>query len=228
MRTLSFPLLGLILSGGHTEFVYAPRWGSYQVVGATRDDSIGEAFDKVARLLGLPYPGGPELSRLAEKARAMRAVRTMPMPNQDLPNRLPRPMLHSGDLDFSFSGLKTAVLYKVRDAAMTDEIQKTTAAEFEDAVADVVEGKVERALEQHEVRTFVLGGGVSANTFIRKRLETLFTKHPDVELCLPAQGLSTDNAIMIGLAGYLMHLRDEPTVRAEEDLRADGNLSMAK
>jgi len=126
IEAIAFPILGLILSGGHTEFVHATSWGEYRVIGATRDDSIGEAFDKVARLLGLPYPGGPALSACAEKARArMRAH----LPGAVKMKPFPRPMLRSPDLDFSFSGLKTAVLYFVRDQTeLSEELCNTIAA----------------------------------------------------------------------------------------------------
>jgi len=224
VEELTFPLLGLIVSGGHTEFVYAENWGVYKVVGATRDDSIGEAFDKVARLMGIPYPGGPELSKLATKGR--QALATRPAHLMNAIKKMPRPMLQSGDLDFSFSGLKTAVLYQVQELGeLSDTLKMLLCAEFEDAVRDVVIGKTAQALEQFPARTFVLGGGVSANTHIRKSLEKMFTaQEHGCTLRLPAQGLSTDNAVMIGMAGYFMHLRKAPTLNAHDDLSASGNL----
>jgi len=223
---VSFPLLGLILSGGHTEFVHATNWGSYEVIGSTRDDSIGEAFDKVARLLGLPYPGGPEISRVAARARpslnkgeVLPGVRLSP---------LPRPMLHSGDLDFSFSGLKTAVKYQVRDLGEFPEaVRDRIAAEFEHAVTDVVVAKTVHALEEHPVHAFVLGGGVSANRHIRTALENLFSTLADAPtLLLPAPGLSTDNAVMIGMAGFVAHLRGVEPLAATDEIQAAGDLAL--
>jgi len=226
LAELAFPVLGLILSGGHTEFVHASTWGSYNVIGHTRDDSIGEAFDKVARLLGIAYPGGPGLSHLAATGR--RALETHMVPAGGTMRPLPRPMIHSGDLDFSFSGLKTAVLYQVRALEkLTDEQRAYIAADFENAVTEVVLKKTARALAQHPASTFVLGGGVSANTRLRSQLTRLFKESfPTVTLRMPSPDLSTDNAVMIGMAGYLMHLRNAPTCMGTDELRADGTLSL--
>lgn len=227
VQELAFPILGLILSGGHTEFVYAHAWGEYEVLGATRDDSIGEAFDKVARLVGIPYPGGAGLSALAEKGRQAPSLITTPHHRETAP--LPRPMIASDDLDFSFSGLKTAVLYRVRDAGtLSDKDQEQLAAAFEEAVVDVLLAKTERALSQHTAHTFLIGGGVSANTYIRKRMQALFDRRGDVTLRLPARGLSTDNAIMIGMAGYVAHLRGVQTYTGTDDLVAMGTMRMGE
>lgn len=225
VEEISFPVLGLIISGGHTEFVYAEKWGEYKVIGATRDDSIGEAFDKVARLLGIPYPGGSELSRLAKQGRQTLSTRPVHL-MKDI-KKLPRPMLQSGDLDFSFSGLKTAVLYLVQELGALTDIQRTLlAAEFEDAVTDVILKKTSQALSEHKATTFILGGGVSANTNIRNHLEKMFkTDEFGCTLRLPAEGLSTDNAVMIGMAGYFMHIRNASTLKASDKLTASGNLS---
>ena len=225
-ESIRFPALGLILSGGHTEFIYATAWGAYQIVGQTRDDSIGEAFDKVARLLGIPYPGGPGLSRLADKGRPALHTRQVPVGPRTQP--LPRPMLRSGDLDFSFSGLKTAVLYQTRELGeLQDETKNRIAADFEDAVTEVILQKTTDALDRYPAHTFILGGGVSANIYIRSRLANLFAKKQEVTLRLPASGLSTDNAVMIGMAGYLMHVRGARTYQGTDDLRASSTLSVA-
>lgn len=225
---LKFPVLGLLISGGHTELVYAEAWGSYTCIGATRDDSVGEAFDKVARLLDLPYPGGPEVSRLAEKGR-MALLKHEVVAYSPARKALPRPMLHSNDLDFSFSGLKTAVKYLVRDIpVMTEEIRNRICAEFEEAVVEVFIAKTRRALVDHPAHTFLIGGGVSANSYIRTRIaEFVKERHDALELCLPAQGLTTDNAIMIGMAGYMRHVRGVHTLRAEEELPAMGNMLLS-
>jgi N6-L-threonylcarbamoyladenine synthase len=224
---IEFPLLGLVLSGGHTEFIYAPTWGDYRVIGSTRDDSIGEAFDKVARLLGIPYPGGPGISALAHTYRTTRNAKVS-APLAKRKRFLPRPMEHSPDLDFSFSGLKTAVLYHVRELGeLTEDDKGRVAEEFEEAVTDVVLAKTERALMDYPVATFVIGGGVSANTYLRKRISEFFRHQAlDTSLRLPAIGLSTDNAIMIGMAGYFMHMRGAHALTAHEPFRADGTLRM--
>ncbi len=223
---IHFPVLALVISGGHTEFIYAKEWGKYKIIGRTRDDSIGEAFDKVARLLGIPYPGGPELSRLAEIGR--KTLSTNPAHIVKKVKKLPRPMINSDDLDFSFSGLKTAVLYQVKDIGELSESQKKFfASEFEDATTEVILKKTKMALEEYHPKTFILGGGVSANKHIRNSLKTMF-KNEDTNctLRLPADGLSTDNAVMIAMAGYFMHLRKEKTLNATDEISAFGNMSI--
>ena len=228
MTKTDFPVLGLILSGGHTEIVHALKWGDYSVVGATRDDSIGEAFDKVARLLNLPYPGGPELSNLAELGRKILLTRPAHLMKDMV--KLPRPMISSNDLDFSFSGIKTAALYYVQKKGELDEMQnKLFSAEFEEAVSDVILKKVHNALEQYPSKTLVIGGGVSANKWIRTRLKKNYSHDTsEYTLKLPLSDLSTDNAVMIGMAGYFMHLRGEPVVQAKNDVIALGNMCLQK
>ncbi len=210
---ISTPLLSLLISGGHTELVLSKEWGSYELLGATRDDAVGEAFDKVARMLGLPYPGGPEVSKLAERAREAGRSDTI---------KLPRPMLNEPHFDFSFSGLKTSVLYKVRGRALSDVEKEDMARAFEDAAADVLYAKTARALEQTGALTLALGGGVSANTHIKRIFrERLAEDFPHVHLAIPAPSLTTDNAIMIGLAGYYHAANGD--FADFETLRADGN-----
>ena len=208
-----FPMLALLISGGHTELVYVPEWFSYERIGATRDDAIGEAFDKVARLLGLPYPGGPEISRLAKEAR-----------EQDIesPFALSRPMLGSGDFDFSFSGAKTAVRNGVEKlGALTDEQKKGIAREFEDMAGDVFAKKVQDVLDTRDVQTLIIGGGVAANRHIKERLaEVAHEAGVTLRVCTPKD--ATDNALMIALAGYFRAQRKE--FADPETLKADGNL----
>lgn len=210
----ALPLLSLVISGGHTELVLTKEWLSYERIGQTRDDAAGEAYDKVARMLALPYPGGPEVSRLAEEAREA---------NLSAPYSLPRPMQTSPDLDFSFSGLKTAVLYLIKELGeMTLDQKRQLAREFEDAVADVLYAKVAKALEQTSARSFLLAGGVSANSNLR----TIFKERIVHEtLYLPDRALTGDNAIMIGIAGFYrasIGSKVDP-----EDLVADGNLPLS-
>jgi len=212
---LTFPAIALLVSGGHTELVLMRKWGQYELIGKTRDDAVGEAFDKVARLLGLPYPGGPEISRHAAMARE----RNLPVLTD-----LPRPMLNSGDLDFSFSGLKTAVRYAVSEKSLTpDEIQ-ALARDFEDAAIAVLVKKFATAVETHGARSIILGGGVAANRRLRESVATLGTSlhYPDLHIYLPAISLSTDNSVMIALAGHA-RLYTAMSPQVARDLRADGN-----
>ena len=212
------PLLGLGIAGGHTDLVLMRTWLEYEIIGGTLDDSVGEAFDKVARMLDLPYPGGPQISKLAEEARAEGESGSF---------TLPRPMLRSGTCDFSFSGLKTAVLYALKKIPDISETQKKhMAREFEDAVADVLWAKTDKAIEDTGAKTLIVSGGVSANTHIRRVFEEkVHIEHSDVSFSIPPRELTTDNAIMIGMAGYFAYVRG---VRADvEVLQADGNLSLA-
>lgn len=215
--TPTLPLMALLISGGHTELLSMHEWLSYQLVGRTRDDAVGEAFDKVARMLGLPYPGGPEVSKLAERDRE--DARTNPF-------KLPRPMLHDPHCDFSFSGLKTAVLYLTKDKELSDIEKEQLARAFEDAAADVLYAKTLRAIEETDAQTLAVGGGVSANTHIlRVFRERLATDAPHVALSIPSAALTGDNAIMIGIAGYFRALRNE--FADSNVLKANGNQSLA-
>lgn len=217
LSTCEFPILTLLISGGHTELVLSEQFGVYRRIGETRDDAAGEAFDKVARLLGLGYPGGPELARLAREAREK---------NIAADSTLPRPMMREDNLDFSFSGLKTAVRNIVGEEPLTEEKRLGLAREFEDAVADVLVGKTMRALEEYGAQTIVVGGGVSANTHIRARLaEALAAAGAPARLLVPPPELATDNALMIALAGYFHALNEEYADPAT--LTAQGNLKLA-
>ena len=213
---VEFPACALLISGGHTELVQVPKLRSYKVIGKTKDDAVGEAFDKAARMLDLPYPGGPEISRLAEHARKEGII-----VDEDL--RLPRPMLHSGDLSFSFSGLKTAVLTRVKKRTPLDErTKKMIALEFENAVTDVLVAKVKQALYETRSRTLIVGGGVSANTHIRFALKNL-AEAEGINLFIPNRNLSTDNGLMIGATG-LLHVAENETPKVK--LVANGSWSV--
>ena len=220
IRDVAMPTLALLISGGHTELVLMEPWLSYRLIGQTRDDAVGEAFDKVARMLSLPYPGGPEISKLAEAARNEPDDFTAGID-------LPRPMMNDGSCDFSFAGLKTAVLYLMKKYPdISDEDRKRFAVAFEDAAADVLSEKTSRALEETGAETLVLGGGVSANTHIRRVFsEKLESEHPHVSLRIPPYDLTTDNAVMIALAGFYHAARSDFTDPAA--LAADGNRSLA-
>lgn len=213
---VAFPACALLISGGHTELVRIPKLRSYKVIGETRDDAVGEAFDKVARMLGLPYPGGPEISRLAERARKDGII-----VDEDL--RLPRPMIHSGDLSFSFSGLKTAVLIRIKKRGdLTEEIKHMLALEFENAVTDVLVSKVKQAMYETRAETLIIGGGVSANNHIRFAMKQL-AESEGFDLFVPDRSLSTDNGIMIAGTG-LLHIAHsvEPKVK----IKASGSWSV--
>jgi len=192
LNTPKYPALALLISGGHTELVRITE-KSYTIIGETLDDAVGEAFDKVARQLGLEYPGGPEISKLAEYARKTQIV----VRNEF---RLPRPMLNSGDLNFSFSGLKTAVATAVKKAeSISEQVRLEIAMEFENAATDVIKRKCEQAVYENNSSSLIVGGGVSANKNIRENLIEL-ADNEGLDLYLPQAGLSTDNALMIAVA----------------------------
>lgn len=215
LKQSEFPILSLLISGGHTELLLMNRWFKYELVGRTRDDAVGEAFDKVARLLGMPYPGGPEIDRAAKRAREKGAQNTI---------TLPRPMINNESCDFSFSGLKTAVLYLVKEKeALSEEDKEQIAEEFENAVRDVLVSKTKRAIELHNPRSLVVGGGVSANAFLLDHLRELTEAYPDTSFAYPAKGLSGDNAIMIGVAGHLRHVSGHAQ---EGPLKATGSQTL--
>ena len=231
LQPITFPLLALLISGGHTELVLMKEWLQYELIGQTRDDAVGEAFDKVARMLNLPYPGGPEISKLAESVRLQPTTYSLPPAFT-----LPRPMLNDTTCDFSFSGLKTAVLYLLKNNVLMDsrpsqdknideETKKRIAHEFENAVTDLLWKKTSRALETTSAQTLVIGGGVSANIHIRRTFtQNMQQTFPRAALRIPAASLTGDNAIMIALAGFYRASRKEFVT----DIVANGNLSLAK
>ena len=227
---LNFPAIALLVSGGHTELILMKSWGQYELLGQTRDDAVGEAFDKVARLLGLPYPGGPQISALAEKAKNTMIYHS----GNNGSITLPRPMLDSKDYDFSFSGLKTAVRYKIESLGkLTNELKKQIAHEFQEAVIEVLVKKTMRAVKEYGAKTLIIGGGVIAN----KRLRAAFgravggrTSDSAVRLLIPEMRLTTDNATMIALAAF-QHLKSKtntlpPRPEVLKGIRAEGNLKV--
>ena len=201
----TFPHLALLVSGGHTMLIEARGLGDYTLLGDTRDDAAGEAFDKSAKLLGLPYPGGPHLARLAERGRAGRVV-------------LPRPMLERPGLEFSFSGLKTAVLHAVRALpASAGEAERADIARgLQDAVVDTLIAKAVRAIDATGLDAIVVSGGVSANHSLRERLGSA-ARERGVRVYYPRPEFCTDNAAMIAVAGLARLAageRDAPGIRA--------------
>ena len=229
LKGVQLPVLALLVSGGHTEFVLMKEWFRYEVIGETLDDAVGECFDKVARMLGLPYPGGPAISKIADAARSKSQISNI---------KLPRPMLHTNNCDVSFSGLKTAALYALRGTStslstrknLSEEEKAAFAAEFEDAVTEVFVLKTRRALQETDAKTFVIGGGVAANRHLREQLQALVLEDfPDVEFRLPELSITGDNAVMIAMTA-LVHLLTShlPLATGEIEIRAIGNLSIAR
>lgn len=206
----AFPLLALIVSGGHTQLLLMRNHFQYELLGETEDDAAGEAFDKVAKMLGLPYPGGPEVSQRAD------AFRTEHPKLQA--NLFPRPLLKEEHYRFSFSGLKTAVLYfiqKNKERLADKNFVATVCHEFQEAVIDTLVGKTERAIQAYSPRTLVIAGGVSANQRLRERIETMIKQYPDCTFRMPAFRYSLDNAVMIGAAGILRYATMDETRRNE-------------
>ncbi len=211
-----FPILSLLISGGHTELVLSRNWMQYEVIGATRDDAVGEAFDKVARLLSIPYPGGPGISALAKREREL---------HPESQFKFTPPMLRSDDFDFSFSGIKTEVRKYVDGRTLEEAEKMAIARAFEDAVTEVLVAKTIRAVEEIGIETVIVGGGVSANTNIRLRLAEALAKAGNIPLLLPPAAFATDNALMIALAGFFHAMKKDFADPAT--LRANGNLKLA-
>lgn len=189
---VQYPAVALVVSGGHTLLVQINSIGNYHLLGTTRDDAAGEAFDKIARVLGLGYPGGPAVSA---------AAATVTTPKTQWPN-LPRPMVHSDNLDFSFSGLKTAVWYAVRDRTLSPDEVGLYAAAAQDAIVDVLVSKTVQAAQKIGAREVWLAGGVAANSQLRETLQERVTDELQLPVRIPPLLLTTDNAGMIALAAW--------------------------
>jgi len=190
-KKIEFPVLNLTVSGGHTELILMKKHIKYEKLGSTRDDAAGEAFDKVAKLLGLKYPGGPIISKLAEKGDSKKYD-------------LPRPMIHTKDFDFSFSGLKTAVFYFVKkhpEVSKKGKAQNDFCASFQQAVIDVLIHKTIKAAKQNKVKYILLAGGVSANNELRKQLKKAAEEN-GFKFLVPEKIFSTDNAVMIAVSAF--------------------------
>jgi len=252
-----FPMLTLLVSGGHTELILIKDWQKYKKIGQTRDDAAGEAFDKVARMLGLPYPGGPEISRLANEKRTDlipllltkekdgKRFHDLNNPSSILPLvrrgetqiQLPRPMIYSKDYDFSFSGIKTAVLYLIRDLKEKNpnilddiKVKQQIACEFENAVVETLVHKTIKAIRQHKIKTLIVGGGVSANKYLQEQMENAIKVLPKqgfgkIKVYFPSKNLTGDNALMIAIAGYFQYKKKKYTKNFNL-IKAKGNLSL--
>ncbi len=212
------PAVALVVSGGHTQLLLMRGFGDFEVLGRTRDDAAGEAFDKVARLLGLPYPGGPAIAALATASRGKKISRITSL-------HLPRPLLDSHDFDFSFSGLKTAVARLVAtQTVMADAFRQQLADEFQEAVIDVLVIKTARAIETYQPRSLIVAGGVAANRRLRGQLTERLSDF--IPIHIPPPSLCTDNAAMIGAAGVYYGLAKQ--VQYWYDVKADETIRLGE
>ena len=203
-----FPLLSLVVSGGHTELILMKEHGQYEIIGETRDDAAGEAYDKIAKALELPYPGGPVIDRLAQEG-------------EDVYD-FPRSWLEEDSFDFSFSGLKTAVVNQIHNLKQKNEPihKENIAASFQASVVDVLVEKTYRAAKQYGVNQLIVAGGVSANQSLRKAIEEQF-QHSGIDVSIPPLYLCTDNAAMIGAAASILYRENQFT---SMDLNANPGL----
>lgn len=228
-KLIKFPSIALLVSGGHTELVLMKKWLNYKIIGQTRDDAVGEAFDKVARMLELGYPGGPIVAKLA----------SLESQNSESEIKLPRPMLASGDFDFSFSGLKTAVLYLIKNLKENKDnvLDEATIAdicrEFQQAAIDVLVSKTINATKKYKAKTIIIGGGVAANKELRNQFAEAIEKESSYQtdsktglsLLIPDLNFTTDNASMIAAVAYLrINGAKNSIIKDISKLKADGNL----
>ena len=218
------PILNLIVSGGHTELVLMTNHGKYKIIGETLDDAVGEAFDKVARLLELGYPGGPAV---AQRATAFK-VKSEKLKVGEI--KFPRPMEKSKDYNFSYSGLKTSVLYKIRDLEnagikITENIKNKICSEFQKAAIEVLINKTVRAAKEYEVRSIFLSGGVSANKYLRTELAKE-SKNIGLNYSQPELEYTGDNASMIALAGYFSSRNKKSQDLTWDSVEMDASLNL--
>lgn len=207
-QTVEFPAVCLVVSGGHTDLVLMKKHKKIKWLGGTRDDAAGECFDKTARVLGLSYPGGPEISRLAEKGNAKTY-------------HLPRPMLQQKNLDFSFSGLKTAVINLVKKEKKIN--RPDLAASIQSSIIDCLVEKTIRAAKEYKAKSILLSGGVAANTLLREKLDIKILRYKDIKFFVPPKNLCTDNAAMIASCAYFnfqpvpwQKIKADPSLSIEE------------
>jgi N6-L-threonylcarbamoyladenine synthase len=217
-----FPAICLVASGGHTQLILMHDFGKYKILGETRDDAAGECFDKAARILGLGYPGGPAIAKEATKLQTI---------NYKLQTKLPRPMIYQKNYDFSFSGLKTAVLYHSQN--QTPKIRRSKkyiqamCREVQQSIIDVLIYKTLKAAKEYKARSIILGGGVTANSELRKQFEQRITKEvPNTKYIIPNTKYCTDNALMAAVAGYFN--REKGERYNLENIEADANLTLPR
>lgn len=213
-KDLEPPLICLVVSGGHSHLVVVKDYGEYEIIGRTRDDAAGEAFDKVARAIGLGYPGGPKIDKLVAKEGNPDAI------------RFPRAKVEENAYDFSFSGLKSAVLNYLNGCRMKEQeiCVADVAASFQQAVVDVLVDHAMHAVKQYDYKTFAIAGGVASNSALRKAFAER-CKAEGIRFCHPSPILCTDNAAMIGAAGYYEYIKG---VRSDMDLNAVPNLRLGE
>jgi N6-L-threonylcarbamoyladenine synthase len=235
LLTINLPAIALVVSGGHTQLILMNKIGDFKILGETRDDAAGECFDKAAKILGLGYPGGPIISALAEKSQITNPKSQLLTTDYSLPT-LPRPMINTKDYDFSFSGLKTAILYKVKNdighAPLRPSFVKTKkgkeyvgqmSVEIQQAIIDVLLKKTLKAVKDFNAKSIILGGGVSANQELKKQF-TEKAKEQNVNVIFPEPVLSTDNGLMIAVTGHY----NKNKIVNWEDLKADSNLRIGE
>ncbi|XOB40277.1 MAG: tRNA (adenosine(37)-N6)-threonylcarbamoyltransferase complex transferase subunit TsaD [Candidatus Nealsonbacteria bacterium] len=215
-----FPAIYLIVSGGHTQLILIRDFGEYKILGETRDDAAGECFDKIGRMLGLNYPGGPAIEKQAAKIQNIK---------DKMQISLPRPMMHQKNYDFSFSGLKTAALYNYKsqkpEVRKSKEYIQAMCAETQQAIIDVLLHKTLRAVRDYRVKTIILGGGVTANKALRKQFKGRIKRQlPNIKCLLPDTEYSTDNALMVAITAYHYWLRG--TKRNWKQVSVNANLSI--
>ncbi len=216
-----FPAIALVASGGHTELLLMKDINDHHLIGKTRDDAAGECFDKTARVLGLDYPGGPAIAKLALQWKVQNTKSKI----QNI--KLPRPMMHSKNYDFSFSGLKTAVLYNYLSKK---EEEKTNicyvcsmAKEIEEAITDVLIFKLKKAVTEYKAKTVILGGGVTANKKLQQKSKQMMSSFPGVNLILPSIDYAGDNAQIIGATAFITKER-----KTESQIKANPNLKIGE
>lgn len=193
-----FPAIALVVSGGHTQLILIRGFGKYKILGETRDDAAGECFDKIARTLGLSYPGGPAIEKQASRAKKAK---------NKISIKMPRPMIYQKNYDFSFSGLKTAALYNFKKQKLkvrkSKEYIESMSKEVQEAIIDVLIHKTIKAARDYRVKSIILGGGVTANKELRKRFKEKIKKDlPDTKYYIPDNKYSTDNALIIAVTAY--------------------------
>jgi N6-L-threonylcarbamoyladenine synthase len=212
---VSFPAISLVVSGGHTQIILIKELGNYKLIGETRDDAAGECFDKIAKILGLEYPGGPIISKKAELCK------------NTLNLKLPRPMLSQQNHEFSFSGLKTAVLYLTKEISKNKKLTETqiraVAKESQQAIIDVLIKKTKKSIREYNANSFILGGGVSANKELKKQFKEAL-KEDNIKVFFPDRKLSTDNAVMIGAAAYQNY--QEGKIKTWKQIKPNANLRL--
>jgi N6-L-threonylcarbamoyladenine synthase len=220
-KKISYPVIALIASGGHTELVLMKNAKSYEVIGRTRDDAAGECFDKSARVLGIGYPGGPAIAKLASQWKSK-----IPS-SKNLNIKLPRPMMHSDNYDFSFSGLKTAVLYDYRSrdkkTQESENYKHLMAKEVQESITDVLVFKLKKAVEEHKAKTVIIGGGVTANERLKEKTKDMISCFSGASLLLPSMNLATDNAEMIGATAFISKER-----KNYKEVEAKPNLTISE